>query len=74
MHVPSGLWFYGLYQNEQNEGTQWQGPAQNANNNSTWFIKAGIKRTWTPLGATVIWGEGGQYLNSSAECALVLGE
>jgi len=63
MHVPSGLWFYGLYQNEQNEGTQWQGPAQDANNNSTWFIKAGIKRTWTPLGATVIWGEGGQYLN-----------
>ncbi len=24
-------------------------------------MKAGIKRTWTPLGATVLWGEGGQY-------------
>jgi hypothetical protein len=26
-------------------------------------VKAGIKKTWTPLGATVIWGEAGQYLN-----------
>jgi len=63
MHVPSGLWVYGLYQNEHNAGTQWQGPAQDANNTDVWFIKAGIKRTWTPLGATVIWGEGGQYQN-----------
>ena len=38
----------------------------NANNTNAWFIKAGIKRTWTPLGATVIWGEGGQYLDMYA--------
>ena len=34
-----------------------------ANTTDVWFVKAGIKRTWTPLGATVIWGEGGQYEN-----------
>jgi hypothetical protein len=61
MHVPSGLWAYGLYQHEENDGTQWQGPAGNANDTNVWFVKAGIKRTWTPLGATVLWGEGGQY-------------
>ena len=26
-------------------------------------MKAGIKRTWMPLGATVLWGEYGQYRN-----------
>jgi hypothetical protein len=63
MHVPSGLWAYGLYQHEENDGTQWQGPASDANDTNVWFVKAGIKRTWTPLGATVLWGEGGQYEN-----------
>ena len=24
MHVPSGLFVYGLYQSEQNDGTQWK--------------------------------------------------
>ena len=35
----------------------------NANQTDVWFAKAGIKRTWTPLGATVLWGEAGQYHN-----------
>ncbi len=89
MHVPSGLFAYGLYQNEQNNGTQFTGPATNANNTSVWFLKAGIKRTWTPLGATVIWGEYGQYENQfsgicsgagavtlpgfNSECAVTIG-
>jgi hypothetical protein len=75
MHVPTGLWIYGMWQNEQNEGTpikQWNWNPNTftfttsdsaANDNNAWFIKAGIKRTWLPLGATVIWGEGGQYLD-----------
>jgi hypothetical protein len=78
MHVPSGLWAYGLWQEEDNNGTQWKelnfnhpvnsngtlnARDSNANQTDVWFTKAGIKRTWTPLGATVIWGEGGQYHN-----------
>jgi hypothetical protein len=31
------------------------------NNNTVWFLKAGIKRNWTPLGATAVWGEYGKY-------------
>jgi hypothetical protein len=69
MHVPSGLWAYGLWQQEDNNGTQWKSfnfntdriTNSNANQTDVWFAKAGIRRTWTPLGATVIWGEGGQY-------------
>jgi hypothetical protein len=69
MHVPSGLFVYGLYQTEQNDGTQWRNVNLNtgnlvsnaANDNDTWYVKAGIKRAWMPAGATVIFGEWGQY-------------
>jgi hypothetical protein len=69
MHVPSGLWAYGLYQNDQEQGTQFKSYNFNtghvgnaaANESDTWFVKAGIKRTFSPVGATVIWGEWGQY-------------
>jgi predicted porin len=63
MHVPSGLWGYGYYEQEENNGTKFVGPAADANEPNTWFVKAGIRRTWLPLGATVIWGEGGQYFD-----------
>ena len=70
MHVPSGLFVYGLYQNDREEGTQFRnvnfntgkvGGSSAANESDTWFVKAGIKRTFSPVGATVIWGEWGQY-------------
>ena len=63
MHVPSGLWVYGLYQHEDWNGTQaiFNSTTKNFSGTDVWFLKAGIKRTWTPLGATVIGGEGGQY-------------
>ncbi|MGB3022100.1 MAG: hypothetical protein WBB50_08275 [Methyloceanibacter sp.] len=69
MHVPSGLFVYGMYQNDREEGTQFKSFNFNtgkvgsaaANESDTWFVKAGIKRTFSPLGATVIWGEWGQY-------------
>ena len=75
--MPSGLWAYGLYQHEENNGTdvnrihdrestfnKFNGQfGDDANETDVWFVKAGIKRTWWPAGATVIWGEGGQYMN-----------
>ena len=71
MHVPSGLFAYGLYQNDQEDGTQirsvafhkgvFVGQDSAANETTTWFVKAGIKRAWLPLGASVFFGEWGQY-------------
>jgi hypothetical protein len=75
MHVPSGLFVYGMWQQEDNHGTNLggstlfplgdlAGTAVNSNamnENEVFFFKAGIKRTWNPLGATVLWGEWGQY-------------
>ena len=61
MHVPSGLFAYGLYQNDQEDGTQirdvtfkkgvgFVGRDSAANESNTWFVKAGIKRAWSPAG------------------------
>src|SRR5262249_40443888 len=63
MDVPSGLWGYGYYAHEDNNGTRFVSPAANANNPNTWFAKAGLTRSWFALGTTVIWGEGGQYFD-----------
>jgi predicted porin len=63
MHVPSGLFIYGYYEQEDNNGTRFVGPATDANDPNTWFAKAGIRRAWTPLGHTVIWADGGQYFD-----------
>jgi hypothetical protein len=69
LHVPSGLFIYGMYQKEQNDGTSLTfnlpgfGAVNNQNSTDVWYVKGGIKRTWTPLGATVLFGEGGQYQN-----------
>jgi hypothetical protein len=90
MHVPTGLWVYGEFENADNQGTKFlratpdnigspfEGNgggtgSSNANNTDAWFVKAGIKRTWTPLGATVIWGEGGQYRDMFADLCLQTG-
>jgi hypothetical protein len=80
LHVPSGLFAYGLWQREENDGTQWQSlniknhifdPATNfatfrttgsdANETDVFYVKAGIKKAWMPAGATVLFGEWGQY-------------
>jgi hypothetical protein len=70
MHVPTGLWIYGMYENEHNDGTKFVGldangflVNSNANDNDMWYMKGGIKRTWLPLGATVVYGQGGQYFD-----------
>jgi hypothetical protein len=77
MHVPSGLFIYGMWQQEENHGTKLGGGAYDTgyanlgtngkiastaqNRNNVWYLKGGIKRNWNPLGATVLFGEYGQY-------------
>src|SRR5262249_9925169 len=78
LHVPTGLWAYGMFQHEEQSGTPFTvesghlvaaGEAFNTletqrdigTDTDVWYAKAGIKRTWTPLGATVLYGQGGQY-------------
>ena len=67
MHVPSGLFVYGMYSREDASGTLERNVQHTFQSNLTtpdaFYLKAGIKRTWMPLGATVLYGEYGQYNN-----------
>jgi hypothetical protein len=64
LHVPTGLFAYGMYSAENADSAAFIPTLSFQNNLKTpdaFFVKAGIKRTWLPLGATVLWGEYGQY-------------
>jgi predicted porin len=71
MHTPTGLFVYGLYSNDENEGTGIPGVGPlpvgpitgrtQAPDMETFYIKAGIKRTWNAYGATTLFGEYGDY-------------
>ena len=68
LHVPSGLFIYGLYQNENANPTPFNANLFNSgvgadNQSDTWYVKTGIKRTWWAAGATVLFGEYAQYSN-----------
>ncbi|MBN8911223.1 MAG: hypothetical protein J0H65_04020 [Rhizobiales bacterium] len=57
-HVQSGLFLYGAYGKEDNDNilaTQALTDAQPSGD--VWYVKAGIRQKWTPLGATVLYGE-----------------
>jgi hypothetical protein len=38
-----------------------------------WYLKAGLRRNWTPIGATVVYGDYGQYNDQLGPAALALG-
>ena len=77
MHKPSGLGIYGMYQHEKARGKGFENFVGLEGNsidgfnpvffkNSTpdtnvWYVKPFWRKTWTPAGATTIFGEYGQY-------------
>ncbi|MCB1527533.1 MAG: porin [Hyphomicrobiaceae bacterium] len=63
-HVPTGLFAYGAY-GQENDDTDWGNAAVNANlrDGTTWYVKAGLRRRWTPLGHTVVYGEYSENLD-----------
>jgi len=52
-HVPTGLFLYGAYGHNESELL--------SGDNDTYYVKAGLRERWTPLGHTVLYGE---YENS----------
>ena len=55
-HIHSGLWLYGAYTDIESDDQFVNGDAGFVNNDS-WYIKAGLRRRWHPLGHTVLYGE-----------------
>jgi hypothetical protein len=75
MHKPSGLGIYGMYQKEEPGGSvTFVNPVQgldgliyvdslkiNNPDSDVWYVKPFWRKAWSPIGATVIYGEYGNY-------------
>jgi len=62
-HVPTGLFVYGAYGNAQYDLATGE--------SETYYVKAGLRERWTPLGHTVLYGE--YENNQSSGLAFVQG-
>lgn len=71
-HLATGLFVHGAYGYEDNSGTELAGGLSPLDGEH-WYAKAGIRNAWTPLGATVIYGDYGRYIDQLGPGALALG-
>jgi hypothetical protein len=62
-HTPTGLFVYGAYGHEQNKNTtaNTAGGFLETPDTDHYYIKAGIRQKWSPLGHTVLYGEYANY-------------
>jgi len=62
-NVPTGLFVYGAYGHDYNDSvSSWAGKSDGDN----YYIKAGIRQKWNPLGHTVLFGEYGKNENKQS--------
>ncbi len=67
-HVATGLWIYGAYAEEYINITGNLKPE-----GDMWYIKAGIRQRWLPLGSTVLYGEYGVDDDKMSQAAFAAG-
>ena len=88
-HIPTGLWVYGAYSKEfidtlddgpgfnfgpaQNFFSQIAGDASDKPEGNQWYVKAGIRQRWIPLGHTIFYGEYGQNNDRMSSQAFLAG-
>lgn len=70
-HLATGLFLYGAYGEEDNNARIFSGIEEPDSHH--WYVKGGIRRPWTSHGATILWGEYGQYLDQMGPAALNAG-
>lgn len=71
-HIATGLFAHAAYGHEDNNDTLLLNGAR-AENGEHWYVKAGLRRAWTPLGATIVYGDYAQYIDQLGPGALALG-
>ena len=59
-HIPTGLFVYGAYSKEFVDSHTGNFYFDNKPEGNQWYLKAGIRQHWNPLGHTVLFGEYGQ--------------
>jgi hypothetical protein len=71
-HLASGLFLHGAYGNEDNHDTPIFSGREEPDSRQ-WYAKGGIRREWTNLGMTILWGEYADYLDQIGPAALNAG-
>jgi hypothetical protein len=71
-HLGSGLFAHAAYGYEDNNHTLLLN-GTTAKEGEHWYLKAGIRQKWTPLGHTVVYGDYAEYLDQLGPAALALG-
>ncbi len=71
-HLATGLFVHAAYGREDNSGTVLLSGAT-PEDGEHWTVKAGIRQKWTPLGATIMWGDYTEYLDQLGPAALAAG-
>lgn len=71
-HLATGLFVHGAYGHEDNGGTRLTGGVAPPDGEH-WYVKAGIRKKWSPLGATVVYADYGQHIDQIGPGALALG-
>lgn len=75
-HLATGLFLHAAYGHEDNSdsivsnGGAAVGPAPDGDH---WYVKSGIRQKWTPLGATIVYGDYAQYQDQIGPVALANG-
>lgn len=76
-HLATGLFVHGAYGAEDTHGMLVRATATSAavktQDSEQWYVKAGIRQKWTPLGATIVYGDYTAYLDQLGPAALTLG-
>ena len=71
-HLATGLFLHGDYGEEDNHRTPILSGIAEPDSHQ-WYVKAGIRRKWTSLGATILYGEYTQYIDQIGPAALNAG-
>lgn len=70
-HVPTGLFAYGAYGTEDPKNLTADG--NSLPNGHHYYVKAGLRKNWIPLGHTVLWGEYAKYDDMTSDALVDAG-
>ena len=71
-HLATGLFLHAAYGEEDNNNKKTLAGFTEPDSNQ-WYVKGGIRRQWTSLGHTVLYGEAGTYIDQMGPIALSAG-
>jgi len=72
-HLSTGLFLHAIYGTENNHGAETIRGGLAEPDTRQWYLKGGIRRQWSPLGATIVYAEYGEYIDQLSPAALNAG-